>query len=491
MDIEKIRADLEAFNEKEDEEYYMNWSGQKDDMDISSIFKEYEHLFTMDTVKFLKSEAQEASGEDERRLKQLYAASSSGLLQNAVKELTDKKEQIEASKVIKVGDEEMPYRFSVVKMLNSDDRDYRQAIFDSRNQVLDELNPVLKGRVEEFHNLAVSLGHPTYMEFIRDIKNLDLESLMDSLDVLISQTSNLYKEKMEELLSPIGVPLAEAEKHDIGYLFRAKEFDPYFKKEEAVPALKRTLLGIGIDLDDQPNIHLDTEEREKKSPRAFCAPIKIPQKIMLVIMPQGGVQDFHSLFHEAGHAEHHGFVEEDCFVEYKWLGDKSVSETYAFLLEYLNIDRNWLKKNIQMDDYSSYLQFGYLTKLFFLRRYGAKLKYEMQIHSKGLPGMDDVYAKTLEETLIYRHPPNHYLADMDDGFYSAQYLRAWIFEAQLRSVLREKFGDEWFLDSRSGDYIKDLWAYGQKYDVVELAQMVGFSGLDINPLIDEIEENLG
>ncbi len=212
---------------------------------------------------------------------------------------------------------------------------------------------------------------------------------------------------------------------------------------------------------------------------------------MLVIMPQGGVQDFHSLFHEAGHAEHHGFVEEDCFVEYKWLGDKSVSETYAFLLEYLNIDRNWLKKNIQMDDYSSYLQFGYLTKLFFLRRYGAKLKYEMQIHSKGLPGMDDVYAKTLEETLIYRHPPNHYLVDMDDGFYTAQYLRAWIFEAQLRSVLREKYGDEWFLDSRSGDYVKDLWAYGQKYDVVELAQMIGFSGLDINPLMDEIEENLG
>ncbi|MFQ6106177.1 MAG: M3 family metallopeptidase [Thermoplasmata archaeon] len=491
MDIEKIRKDMEAFNEKEDEEYYLNWSGQKDDMDLTSIYKEYEHLFTSDTVKFLKSEAEGASGEDKRRLRQLYAASSGGFLQNAVKELTDKKEQMEATKVVKVDGEEIPYRFSVVKLLNSDDRDYRQAIYDGRNMVIDEINPVLRGRVEEFHNLAVRLGYPNYMEMMSDIKVLDFHSLTDSLDVLMSQTARLYEEKMEKLLSPIGIPLAEAEKHDIAYLLRAKEFDPYFRKEEAVPALKRTLLGIGIDLDKQPNIILDTEERKKKSPRAFCAPIKIPQKIMLVIMPQGGVQDFQALFHEAGHAEHHGLTVEDCSMEYKWLGDKSVSETYAFILEYLSNDRNWLKRYIPMDDYSSYLEFAYLTKLFFLRRYSAKLKYEMQIHTKGVSGMDEVYKKTLEDALVFRHPPNHYLNDMDDGFYTAQYLRAWIFEAQLRAVLQEKFGDEWFLDSAAGDYLKDLWATGQKYDIVELAQMIGYSGLDINPLVDEIVENLG
>lgn len=491
MDIEKIRADMEAFNEREDEEYYLNWSGQKDDMDVTSIFNEFEHLFTLETIRVLKSEAQEASGEDKRRMRQLYAASSGGYLQNAVKKLTDKKEQMEATKVVKMDGEEIPYRFSAVKLINSDDRDYRQAIYDGRNMVLDEMNPVLKGRVEEFHNLSISLGYPSYMKLMSDIKNLDFHSLMESLSVLTSQTSRLYEEKMEKLLSPIGISLAEAEKHDIAYLLRAKNFDPYFKKEEAVPILKRTLLDIGIDLDTQSNIILDTEERERKSPRAFCAPIKIPERIMLVIMPQGGVQDYMALFHEAGHAEHHGLTKEETFMEYKWLGDKSVSETYAFLIEYLSNDRNWLRRHIEMEDHSSYLEFAYLTKLFFLRRYGAKLKYEMLIHSQGLSGMDEVYSKTLEETLVFRHPPNHYLADMDDGFYAAQYLRAWIFEAQLRAVLQEKYGDEWFLDSRAGNYLKDLWSSGQKYDVVELAQMIGYSGLDINPLVDEITENLG
>ncbi|MFQ6128352.1 MAG: hypothetical protein ACE5QW_05575 [Thermoplasmata archaeon] len=491
MDIERIRADMEVFNEKEDEEYYLNWSGQKDDMDLTSIFKQYEHLFTKETVMNLKSEVEEASGEDLRRLRYLYGASSAGHLQNAVKELTDKKGRMEATKVVKLEDEEIPYRFSVVKMLNSDDRGYRHAIYEGRNKVLDDINPVLEKRIDRFHTLSVSLGYPNYKEHMSDIKNLNFRSLMDGMNVLISQTSRLYKERMEDLLSGIGLSLLEAEKHDIAYLLRAKKYDAYFKKEEAVPTLKRTLNGIGINLDDQPNIILDTEEREKKSPRAFCAPIKIPEKIMLVIMPQGGLSDFQSLFHEAGHAEHHGCTEEETFFEYKWLGDKSVSETYAFLLEYLSNDRNWLRRNIEMEDYSSYLEFAYLTKLYFLRRYGAKLKYEMEIHSKGLAGMDEVYSKTLEDALVFKHPPGHYLADMDDGFYTAQYLRAWIFEAQLRAVLQEKYGDEWFLDAEAGSYLKDLWASGQKYDVIELARMIGYSGLDINPLVDEIEENLG
>ena len=42
-----------------------------------------------------------------------------------------------------------------------------------------------------------------------------------------------------------------------------------------------------------------------KSPRAFCAPIEVPGKVMLVIQPIGGKDDWEALFHEAGHTEHY------------------------------------------------------------------------------------------------------------------------------------------------------------------------------------------
>ena len=102
----------------------------------------------------------------------------------------------------------------------------------------------------------------------------------------------------------VGVGLADAERYDIRRLFRGSSWDEAFPADRMLPALRGTLSNLGIDLDAQQNVHLDVEERPTKSPRAFCAPIEIPGKVMLVIQPQGGPDDWYALFHEAGHTEH-------------------------------------------------------------------------------------------------------------------------------------------------------------------------------------------
>ena len=78
---------------------------------------------------------------------------------------------------------------------------------------------------------------------------------------------------------------AMAERSDLSRLFRSPEFDQSFPRDHMVDALDKTLRGLGIDVDCQPNVHLDTEERPKKSPRAFCAPTNIPGKIYLGHQP--------------------------------------------------------------------------------------------------------------------------------------------------------------------------------------------------------------
>lgn len=90
------------------------------------------------------------------------------------------------------------------------------------------------------------------------------------------------------------------------------------------------------------------EERPKKSPRAFCSGIKVPDEVKLVIMPK------------AGHAGHFGCVNPDLAVEYKRLGDNSITETFAFLLEYLLTDENWLRQNTPLKEAKEYLDFLYL-----------------------------------------------------------------------------------------------------------------------------------
>jgi hypothetical protein len=47
------------------------------------------------------------------------------------------------------------------------------------------------------------------------------------------------------------------------------------------------------------------------------------------------------------------------------------------------------------------------------------------------------------------------------------------------------FGEEWFSDPRAGEFLKELWSSGGRYDVEEAAQVLGYKGLDPKPLIEE------
>jgi hypothetical protein len=490
IDLEQIRRDVEACERGINEEYYLNLSGQKDELDTASVMDRCPTLGDREAVDLIAARRQIAEPDEERKLKYLHDITVGFYLDNVVKDLTDAKETEETKLTIDVNGEEMAYRMSGVTMVNEDDRPKRHAIHDARLRAIGGLNSILEERMGKLHNTAVDLGYANYTMLYKNIKRINFTSLLNEIKEFSQRTDKLYREKMSEMTENLGLKPEEAEKHDISYLLRAKQFDPHFEKGNSLPALKETLKGIGIDLESQKNIIVDIEEREKKTPRAFCAPLEIPSKIMLVTMPQGGYSDYSSLFHEAGHAEHLGSVNPDEPMEFKYLGDNSVTESFAFTFDYLLTDRNWVNEYIKMPNVDEYMHHAFVEKLFFIRRYGAKLEYEMKLHTDGLPGMNTVYKSVLEASMVFKHPEEHYILDVDDGFYCAQYLRAWIFHAQLIDLLKEKFGEKWFLNPKSGKYLSNLWSVGQKYDVVELAQNEGFQGLDVGPLTEEIIANL-
>jgi len=490
VDLNSISKEIERFHYEKESEFYLNRSGLKDEMNLSSIYEKYRHLFREDLILNIKAERQRASGDKERRLRHLQLFLASNYLEMAVKELTDKFETMEAQENVRVDSEEIPFRLAAVKMANERDRTLRGKIYAARNSVIERINVVLQERMEKLHETARKLGYEGYVALYRDIKGIDLYGLEQVMRDFIDRTDRLYTETVREFVrARLGIELEVAEKHDISYLFRGGEFDSYFKGEEMAETLKRTLNGIGIKLDEQENVDLDTVERPKKSPRAFVAAIKVPDDVKLVVMPIGGYDDYTTLFHEAGHAEHFGSVDPRLEVEYKYLGDSSVTESFAFLFEYLVHDENWLATYIQIDRLDEYLDFAYLNKLFFLRRYGAKLSYELELHRDSLEGMGEAYKTVLEAALKFIHPRSHYLSDVDDGFYCAQYLRAWILETQIRAFLKDRFGEKWFNSHDAGRFLKDLWSKGQKYDAVEIAQTLGYDGLDPNMLAREIEQH--
>ena len=74
--------------------------------------------------------------------------------------------------------------------------------------------------------------------------------------------------------------------------------------------------------------------------------ISIPDDIRVLVKPLGGAEDYESLFHEMGHAEHYAHVLATDY-EFRVLGEDGVTETFAFLFENLFMDPKFLDKECE------------------------------------------------------------------------------------------------------------------------------------------------
>jgi hypothetical protein len=248
---------------------------------------------------------------------------------------------------------------------------------------------------------------------------------------------------------------------------------------------------MNMSLDSTPGLHLDTDPRPLKSPRAFCAPVRVPSEVYLVIKPIGGQDDYRALFHESGHAEHFSHVDGNLPFAFRYLGEEAISETFAFLFEHLTLNPRWLVDvlRVPLRDAERYRRFALFNKLWLLRRYAAKLRYELILHDEGPSGMDTAYREILGDVLHVAIAPERYLDDVDDAFYVAGYLRAWIFECQLSRFLLEHFGEGWYESREAGGFLRSLWSIGMRDPVDELARTrIGAKGLDPMPLIEELAD---
>jgi hypothetical protein len=476
-----FEQDAEAFHQELHREYYLAEAGLKEQLDITTIYDRWAHLFTKEAAKRLLDAVHDREG------KYLAEWITLEYLENLVKGLTERVSNAMRAATVEWDGEQVPYHNLRPMMANEADMTRRQRLEELQREITLTANGARVERIRTLHQAAVDLGFDSYVTMCDDLRALRLEVLTEQMQSLLRETRDLFYELLEEYLSHIHVPVEAAATCDILALFRGRRFDALFPKEALLPALHTTLSGMGIDLSKQSNLELDTEPRPLKTPRAFCVPLRIPEDVKLVIKPAGGPDDYGSLLHEAGHAEHFAHVDPGLSFPFRRLGDNSVTEGYAFLFEYLLLSDLWLEQVLGIEDTRDYLRFARFQKLWFLRRYGSKLIYEQELHTE-VEGADDRYVSILNETLGVAIAAENYLADTDDAFYCAQYLRAWIFEAQLRRFMEDRFGTEWFATPDAGHYLVSLWRRGQELPVEELARDMGYDGLDAKYLTQELVE---
>lgn len=477
MDVNDYRDQAEEFLTALDREYYLHFSGQKDDYEIEAIYARHAGLFSREAVEALR-------GGDSRVLLRFAAE---GYVEQAVKELSAELARLEASVEVELEGEKYPYRQAAVIQANEPDPARRAALEEARNEVVaTSFNPRLREMFDRSQELVRELGWPNVRAMTEDLSGIDLAALAEQTEAFLAATEPTYEATVEPTLrTQLGLGFDELRRSDLASFFRAPSLDALFPAERLLPTFEETLAGLGLQNGGAGNVVLDAEPRPKKTPRAFCAPVRVPEEVYLVLTRIGGREDYETLMHEAGHAEHFSHVDPALPVEYRYLGDNSVTEGFAFLFQHLTEDPAWLERRLGIADPGPVVEQARAAKLVFLRRYAAKLAYELELQGgAAVDGLDKVYARRLSEAVHVDWPEATWLSDVDPFFYCAAYLRAWALETHLRRELRDRFGELWFEDRHAGDLLRELWSTGQREPAHELLRRLTGAELDFSAMLD-------
>ncbi|HZU20343.1 MAG TPA: hypothetical protein VE982_03895 [Gaiellaceae bacterium] len=480
-EIDAFRERADRFVAELDEEYYLHYSGQKDTLDVEGIYERYEELTRLDTAQRMRGAPTE-----------LWRFACEGFLGNLTREHQARIARVEAELDATVDGRTIPYRMLRVVESNEGDRDARRRLEEARIRLLDEqLNPVYLEAAEIDREAVRKLDAPNYYELYKQF-GFRLDELAGECRELLDETERLWEREGDALFrSRLGIGLDDARSWDVPRLFRAPELDELYPPDRMVPALEATLRELGVDLRSQRNVHLDLEPRPSKTPRAFCAPIEIPGRVMLVIQPIGGKDDWEALFHEAGHTEHYAHTSAELSMEARRLGDMAVTEGWAMLLQHLVTEPAWLNRRLDVPRPRALAYDGAVSLLYFVRRYAAKLLYEIEFfQADDVHAMRTRYAELLGDALKIPVNAESYLDDIDGSFYVTGYLRSWALEAQLRDFLRSEFGNEWFARGEAGELLRELWSLGQGPTADELLRDVTGAQLEMAAVADRIREGI-
>jgi hypothetical protein len=493
--LDQYRRDYAAFNAAYTREYYLFLSGQQPGLEIAPIYDRYGDLFSRDSIECLRNELNQTPEQFETQragASHLLLFAVEQFLENSAKHLTAEINEHEASATIRWKNREITFQDATAALATERDRNSRQEIYARRAAVIEATNDLRFERLLKLQTGARSLGASSYTALFEDLKQQDYMAIARDSEAVLIQTEAVYLARLDEaLLKEVGSRLDQPERHDAIYLLHLTRYDDYFPTVNLLKVYAATMAGLGIKVASQANILIDGEPRPRKTCRAFCLPISVPDDIRLVLRPVGGQSDYQSLFHEIGHAQHYAWTSASLSPEFKYTADYALTETYAFLFNHLISDGSWLAEFLGLNDSREFVRAVILARLVTVRRYVAKLAYEYHLHLGGdIAGLAVLYAELQTEATKFKTEASEFLFDLDDSFYSASYLRAWALEVAMREHLKTRFGTRWWASRRAGDLLKQMWETGDRHTADEMASQIGVGSISFDLLIDEFNRTL-
>jgi len=493
LGVERLRVAGEAFMRDVSREQYLAHAGLKAAPELQAVYARHAAALGDDALEMALELLRDAppESEDRRSARALVEWLAESRASRELAALDEREASWEGSAIVRGADgTETPYGRIAIDIANEPDRTRRHALDDARAAIVTrELSPLREERLRRERDLVESMDLADgYVPAFEMMTGIDLAGLANQCEAFLRDTQAAWDDTFPALARrELGIEPGQARRADALALFRGRAHDRYFQARELEPQVRRQVSEMGLDPEAGGRIVFDTGERAGKRPRAFCAPVRIPQEMFLVLRPHGGQSDYMALLHELGHALHFAHMREELPFEHRWLGDNSVTEGYAMLFDHLLQDRGWLMRYTPMSrrETGAVLRATGVAELHAVRRYCAKLLYELRVYDGSVPwrSLPDLYVTLLGSATSCRYFAADAFCDLDPRFYSARYLRAWQLQAVLAEALRSRFDEDWFRNPQAGPWIAgELFGEGQRETADELATRVLGRQLSFDPV---------
>jgi hypothetical protein len=468
--------------------------GEKEVSEQAAIVARYADLFTRQQLVALREDEERADGDDREWLYRLRKTCEGGIVAAELAERDDELENAILAARVDWRGEELPLRTAAAKLAvltEYRDRDELGRLHLDRSA---DFNDQRLELIRDYDRLEGELAEdpdPIHRnEEEKQISLVELERVLRTASEAVDAAYVRLRDRwFERLLGPErDEPPSSFHVH---YLRRLSPLDSIYTREQAVPVCLTTLSRLGFDVEADRNIHLDLEDRPQKSPRACVIASDPPQVVHLITRAQGGLHDYQAFLHEAGHALHYAGVDPSLPYVFRRISrDHALTEIYSYILEAISREPAWHAEHFGLSDEQAaeHAEATTFLEALLYRRYAAKLRFELEFWSRFADdgGTAGGYSEYLTEATGIRYPRENFIADMDSGFYSADYLRAWIRAAQLRSHLVREVGEDWWRRAETGRILRDLFREGTRPSSEEIAGRLGFEPLDTGPLVAEL-----
>jgi len=485
---------LQSYLYERSEEWRAVRVGEKEVSEQAEIVRRYADLFSVGQIEALREAEESAYGDERERLFRLRKTCEGGLVSAELAEAEDELENRLLAERVTFRGEEMPLRNAQAQLAVLTEYADREELGAIQEEASAAFNP---DRIElmragealqaEYSGIAEAIARN------EDEKGISLTELSAALHQASTDADARYAELRErwfERLLGADHPDVPSSYHT-AYMRRLSPLESTYTKERATEIGLETLRALGFDLDELPNIRLDLEDRPQKSPRACVIASDPPKIVHLITRAQGGLHDYAAFLHEAGHALHYGGCDPALPYTFRRISrDHALTEIYSYIVEAISREPGWHEQYFGLSEAQAAenAEATIFLEALLYRRYEAKLRYELDFWGRFTTdgGDAEVYERLLTEATGIRYRALNYVSDMDAGFYSADYLRAWIRSAQLSEYLRGEVGDDWWRNRATGKLLAELFLEGTKPSTEEIAGRIGFAPLDCAPLLREL-----